>query len=80
MPHCIVPHQQRQGQGRIVGATMTAAAGGAACAVGAGEFVPHRWCQDDCIVLHKAEPTNVPRYAPVSLVKDGGTSVPTASL
>ena len=58
---------------------MTAAAGGAARAVGAGEFVPHRWGRDDCVVPHKAEPTNALTYAPLSLVEVRETTVPTAS-
>ena len=53
-------------------------AGGAARAVGAGEFVPYQWGRDDCVVPHKADPTNAPRYAPLSLVEVRETTVPTS--
>ena len=46
-----------------------AAAGGAARAVGAGEYVHHRQGWDDRAVLHEAEPTNALTYVPSSLVK-----------
>ncbi len=58
---------------------MTAMAGGAACAVGAGEYVPCRRGQDDRVVPHKVETTNALTYAPLSLVEVRETTVPTAS-
>ena len=46
---------------------MTAAAGGAARAVGAGEFLPCRRGWDDHIVPYEVETTNALMYAPFVL-------------